>query len=121
MAVDPELGKALNLLRASPDFALQHRDDGSSRVFNPAEITPDMGVVSVFAHLILANGQTVPAVIQIDAAVNDIPRATYIWAANQWFEPAAPEDRVALFTALDATERAVFPYSWSTHIPLNLT
>jgi hypothetical protein len=95
--------------------------DGSFAVRNPVRITPDMGVVSLAVKVTLANGTQVPAVMALDAAIGDIPQAAHFWVTNRWFEPASLDDRAAMATATGLKETGIFPYTWATHIPMDVS
>ncbi len=114
MAVDDELAKSLNLLRASPSFVLRRTPGASSLdVINPTSIPNDGSDYWVAATSFLKCGRQLPTVAVIWAGGET--GKFYWFSGGRWIES---DDPVTLNT-LGLKHDEVFPFDWRYAVPLD--
>lgn len=104
----------LNLLRGSPTFALQVTGD-TFRVSNPDVVPDRSGLWVLYGMATLKTGRVLDAAFLIDTDQGGAIR-DYWWLVGTAWHPM--NARAALLAALGLDAAEVFPFDWTTTIPL---
>ena len=129
MPVDEETRRTLNMIRSTPDKAVLVRDKlNTIKIVAPATIDAATGVYWMFGTSELATGVEIESVFVIDTGQPSRPhrgtdddtsarmRTYYWWILDNWY----PQGDFTGLTRLEIGEDEVFPFRWSTVIPLTM-
>ena len=116
MVSDSATIKLLNLVRTNPSFVLKVQDDGSANLLSPKAIPKCTGMYWVAGTTVLPQGQRISSVFVVDSDSCAEQCCVFWYHDGDYFEHQESEE---LSRLLGLEVGAMFPYSWSYHVPVD--